>query len=510
MRAGLVLAALRRCGSPASSCSRGQQRRAAQRRPRLGLIGSAAAAWAAGRAYPLGVVAVATVLAHGALIRWRWSARWPQRAALRAGAALGPLVAALVVWAREGSPVGFGLLALLTALVLSFTLVAPPSPQPSISGVSQVGRGISSAITVSVAAAVLLLVVVPLNLLSRLVGFSPLDPGGAPRSLGLGGGRSETSPTPRRPPRPSDRMAALEPSPSPAVRRRSTSGSWPRYSSPPSWWWHCRGRCRSPGSGSSEIESAAGTFARPFEDDPALEGVYLGGRDLRLDLLDAWTNLEFNAAVGGWQAGTSPRPTPPSRTGSGPPSIRTRRWVEPFDMWFFGGSAAFGAGRRDAHTIPSELVRQAGAEAVALEVHNLAVPATVNWQAAMLLLRGWWEDPPDLVVFYDGANDLALQDVLTGRGMGRSDRPAWLHRRTGRRGPEGEGRGEPGVAAGVLAPPKRWPSRTTLRRRRRPAGSSHPATGVGWGVPDLCDRAAGVAVLAAGAGGEATPLRGRP
>lgn len=167
-------------------------------------------------------------------------------------------------------------------------------------------------------------------------------------------------------------------------------------------------------------------FARPFEDDPAFADAPWA-RSLRVNLLDAWKNLEFNAAVGGWnmkdveseyinvQDGERSTSHPPSRLG------------EPLTVWFFGGSAAFGAGQRDAHTIPSELVGLAARDGVAIEVHNYAVPATVNWQSAMLLVaRLAWDRPPDLVVFYDGANDVALQDVLAGRGRARSDWPASL------------------------------------------------------------------------------------
>lgn len=170
----------------------------------------------------------------------------------------------------------------------------------------------------------------------------------------------------------------------------------------------------------------AGAFPREFEDDAAFEDAPWA-ENLRLGLLDAWNNLEFNAALGGWRikdvASEDFNITDGERRTIAPdPALG-----EPTTVWLLGGSAAFGAGQRDAHTIASELVRRAGDAGVPLEVRNLAVPATVNWQEAMLLMaRLGWDEPPDLIVVYDGANDLALQGQLTEQGRGRSDEPASL------------------------------------------------------------------------------------
>jgi lysophospholipase L1-like esterase len=96
--------------------------------------------------------------------------------------------------------------------------------------------------------------------------------------------------------------------------------------------------------------------------------------------------------------------------------------ADPIEVWFLGGSAAFGSGQRDEHTIPSELVRAAEEDGVALRVRNLAVPATSNWQEAMrFAYLAEWREPPDLVVFYDGFNDAFGQLVLNVNGGGASD-----------------------------------------------------------------------------------------
>jgi lysophospholipase L1-like esterase len=79
-------------------------------------------------------------------------------------------------------------------------------------------------------------------------------------------------------------------------------------------------------------------------------------------------------------------------------------------VWFFGASALFGDGQRDDHTIPSEFARLAEADGIALEVRNYGRPGTAIWQELQLfeqlVASG---QKPDLVVFYDGFNDLAWQ-----------------------------------------------------------------------------------------------------
>ncbi len=84
---------------------------------------------------------------------------------------------------------------------------------------------------------------------------------------------------------------------------------------------------------------------------------------------------------------------------------------EPLDIWFFGGSTMFGFdGQRDDHTIPSEVVRLAEAQGRPIRARNYGAQGLTNYQEtqifAQLLVAG---ERPDLVVFYDGINDIALQ-----------------------------------------------------------------------------------------------------
>jgi lysophospholipase L1-like esterase len=96
-----------------------------------------------------------------------------------------------------------------------------------------------------------------------------------------------------------------------------------------------------------------------------------------------------------------------------PPACDCRR----VRLWLYGGSTTFGMGQRDEHTIASELARLAWADGIALDVSNRGVLGDLSWEETE---RFSWEvqsqDPPDLVVFYDGYNEVeaALQRLRTG------------------------------------------------------------------------------------------------
>lgn len=86
-------------------------------------------------------------------------------------------------------------------------------------------------------------------------------------------------------------------------------------------------------------------------------------------------------------------------------------------VWFFGGSTMFGIGQRDEHTIPSVIARLAEAEGIRIRSENFGVSGYVNWVSTMQMVEALQrEGPPDLIVFYDGANDegLAYQRIEQG------------------------------------------------------------------------------------------------
>jgi lysophospholipase L1-like esterase len=89
-------------------------------------------------------------------------------------------------------------------------------------------------------------------------------------------------------------------------------------------------------------------------------------------------------------------------------------------VWYFGGSTMFGAGQRDDHTIPSVIARLAEADGTVLRSVNFGVSSFVNWQETQLMIQQLQvQDPPDLVVFYDGINEegIAYERV----GLGETD-----------------------------------------------------------------------------------------
>lgn len=108
---------------------------------------------------------------------------------------------------------------------------------------------------------------------------------------------------------------------------------------------------------------------------------------------------------------------------------------DPVVVWFFGGSTMFGfSAQRDQHTIPSEVARVAETDGVLVEAHNYGSPGFVSFQEAVLcaqlLLAG---ERPDLIVFYDGINDLAVQVQAAFAGTGHLGEPSDLSAVTMRR-----------------------------------------------------------------------------
>jgi lysophospholipase L1-like esterase len=98
---------------------------------------------------------------------------------------------------------------------------------------------------------------------------------------------------------------------------------------------------------------------------------------------------------------------------------------EPVEVWFFGGSTTFGFDlQRDGHTIPSEFVRLAEAQGIAVEARNYGVAGYLNYQETVLLsLLVTAVEPPDLAVFYDGTNDTATGLLDTFGGLNPAGEP---------------------------------------------------------------------------------------
>jgi lysophospholipase L1-like esterase len=103
-------------------------------------------------------------------------------------------------------------------------------------------------------------------------------------------------------------------------------------------------------------------------------------------------------------------------------------WVPPVDpvatVWLFGGSSAFGLGQRDDHTIASELAKASWRDGRPIEVVNWGVHGDVHWMEARRMRSAITEglELPDVVVFYDGFNELNTFNYvnLQGRAGGQS------------------------------------------------------------------------------------------
>jgi lysophospholipase L1-like esterase len=96
-------------------------------------------------------------------------------------------------------------------------------------------------------------------------------------------------------------------------------------------------------------------------------------------------------------------------------------------VWMFGGSTMFGFGQRDEHTIASEFSRIAAAHGYEAIVENHGVSGDSHWEEAV---RFAWaltaDEPPDLVIFYDGVNDLAGARLRNQFANNADDQPVAL------------------------------------------------------------------------------------
>jgi len=79
----------------------------------------------------------------------------------------------------------------------------------------------------------------------------------------------------------------------------------------------------------------------------------------------------------------------------------------PLRVLLFGGSTMWGVGARDEGTIPAALWRDLAAAGVGAEVFNMGMLGYVSRQEGIaLLLELTQGEVPDVVVFYDGINDV--------------------------------------------------------------------------------------------------------
>lgn len=96
-----------------------------------------------------------------------------------------------------------------------------------------------------------------------------------------------------------------------------------------------------------------------------------------------------------------------------------------YRIFVFGGSAVWGSGVRDAFTLPSLIGQQLSDEGYAVEVTNFGESGYVSTQEVQeLMLQLQNQNIPDLVIFYDGANDVfsSLQQGKAGIPQNENNR----------------------------------------------------------------------------------------
>jgi hypothetical protein len=102
--------------------------------------------------------------------------------------------------------------------------------------------------------------------------------------------------------------------------------------------------------------------------------------------------------------------------------------VRPLRVFFFGGSTMFGWFQRNEHTIPVEAARRLQAaigEQARVLPTNFAVPGRVFTQEVLeLMLQLRRGERPDIVVFYDGVNEIvtAVENGQAGLTMNEANR----------------------------------------------------------------------------------------
>ncbi|HKQ75619.1 MAG TPA: hypothetical protein VJ810_18115 [Blastocatellia bacterium] len=87
-------------------------------------------------------------------------------------------------------------------------------------------------------------------------------------------------------------------------------------------------------------------------------------------------------------------------------------------VFMFGGSTMFGSGERDDFTIPSIFAKEARNRNINCEVVNFGQEAYVSTQEVIeLMLQLQKGNIPDLVIFYDGANDTHTASQMHAAGL---------------------------------------------------------------------------------------------
>ncbi len=162
------------------------------------------------------------------------------------------------------------------------------------------------------------------------------------------------------------------------------------------------------GSGSpTASRNSSGTPSFPELRLAALRGQPHAAETFR-DLDRAWSKVRYRPFVGWYVPDYASRYVnvrAGERRSYEPPAGAAK----PLDIVFLGGSTMFGFGLRDEFTVSSAFAKYAQQAGIPVEVHNYGVPGFTNYQEALLLDQLLAQGQrPDLIVFYDGINDVLL------------------------------------------------------------------------------------------------------
>jgi len=150
-------------------------------------------------------------------------------------------------------------------------------------------------------------------------------------------------------------------------------------------------------------------------------------------------------------------------------------------IWVLGGSTTWGSGSRDDFTIPSLLSKGLESRGIPAQVTNLGETGYVGTQELIFLMRQLQQGRrPDLVIFYDGVND-----VFSALQAGRPGIPQNEQRR--RREFQTSSKFE----RWALVSLRRLEGFTRLTARVRGSGAADAATGATAVVDDLAGQVVG-------------------
>jgi len=352
-------------------------------------VGALVVAYRSGLVKPVAAVMSSSVVAAGALVRWPPVGR--ERAAARAPIAVGPVVAAAWAWSRSPSTVTQAIWCAVGVVLLEVATRWPVVLRP----VERVVDALVLVVRDLFVGAIWVLSVLPVWVASTVTRASPFGARRPNRSTWLSSAPHDLV-GPRR-------AGTREPAPVGRSRLRGALRSlivvlllapvvgavgW-RLSHPP----------RELVLNDLPFTSYAHED-EPFAEDLFREVLEANHRpDLMLGSRNDDVRGRYLNVVDGRRV--SYRPADPVLT-----------------VWFFGGSTMYGIGQRDDHTIPSVVARRAEDAGVRIDPVNFGVSGDTNWVETIRFVEALEgaSTPPDLVVFYDGANDASLGWQRANRG----------------------------------------------------------------------------------------------